>query len=76
MGICRGCGAEIRWVTTALGKRIPLDPEPAKRVVLRDRSSGYPEQVADGSALVVDTYMPHHATCPEAHRFRRRESAV
>lgn len=63
-GECRSeaCGQEILWAVTAAGKRMPLDPKPEKRVVISELT---------GHANLVDTYMPHHATCAGAHEFRR-----
>ncbi len=76
MSTCRGCGAEILWGLTAKGARIPLDPKPEKRVVLapvfeRDDLGFVKAVIHDERAQVVDTFTPHHATCPEAERFRR-----
>lgn len=59
--LCRSCGAPVIWVRTINGKAQPLDAEPQKRVIIND----------DGIGLVVDTYMPHHATCPYADRHRK-----
>jgi len=28
MSVCRRCGQEIEWITTAAGRAIPFDPEP------------------------------------------------
>lgn len=54
---CRGCSQVVYWITTAKGKKMPVDTrvdgglEP-----LRDR---------DGRGL------SHFATCPNAEHFRR-----
>ncbi len=61
---CRGCGAQIVWVETKHGKRQPIDPKPEKRLVVDWRQD-------PPRARVVDTYTPHHATCPVADQFRR-----
>lgn len=61
---CKSCGAEITWATTATGARMPLDARPQKRVVLEPGHRG-------PLARVVDTYAPHHATCPHAAKHRR-----
>lgn len=73
----KGCGAEILWATTKDGKPQPLDAEPVKRVILveghdvdrlaRDNPT---EPGRNVRARVVDTYTPHHATCPEVSNFR------
>jgi hypothetical protein len=75
---CEGCGAEIIWGVTAKGKRTPLDAKAEKRYVERevyeldDDQAGtfYRAQEQDYVAL-VDTFMPHFATCPRADSFRR-----
>ena len=61
--IC-SCGASMLWAKTKNNKNIPLDAEPEKRFVFLPER---PEGVAD----MVDTYMPHHATCPEADKYRK-----
>lgn len=84
---CRSCGAPIIWAITERGKRIPLDAEPNNAkgnmiLVPWGKSSlqtgGAPE-VTSWEARVVaplldanqTRYMPHHATCPDAKRWRR-----
>lgn len=60
---CKSCGAEIRWEKTPAGKHMPMDPRPEKRIVLGR---------VNGLAYVVDTYMPHWATCTSADEHRRK----
>jgi len=62
---CAGCHAIIIWIVTPAGKRAPLDAIPEKRWV----------QMRPGAWQLVDTYMPHHATCPEVDRFRMGRKA-
>ena len=62
---CRSCGADIIWVETVNGKRMPVDAKPEKRFVL---------SVADGEASIAtikDTYVSHFATCPNASKHRK-----
>lgn len=59
---CRSCKADIIWVTTEKGKLQPLDAEPEKRVVIRG-----------SMAFSMPTYMPHHATCPQADQWRKKK---
>jgi hypothetical protein len=77
MATCSGCDAEIVWALTAKDKRVPLDAKPEKRYVLapvlaRD-DFGFIAAVIhhDERAQLVDTFMPHHATCPNVDEFRR-----
>jgi hypothetical protein len=76
---CSGCGALIRWTRTPAGHLIPLDAEPNDKGNIRLDGENVahvipkadlfaPEQQTEG-----DRWMPHHATCPEAHRFRKRK---
>ncbi len=54
---CKGCGATIHWIASPTGRRMPIDC------------------AVDGGAPPTDrwpgTGISHHATCPEAARFRR-----
>lgn len=70
-GICKYCGANIRWVKTmASGKNMPINPEPDKMgnlimvcgeiVVVTDRFRI--EHHDDGDFF----YISHFATCPGA----------
>jgi hypothetical protein len=58
MAKCRACKAEIMWMTTTNGKKIPVDIE----------------TVGDIGATVFDpdTMVSHFATCPDAEKFRKR----
>lgn len=58
---CSGCQAEIVWGLTAKGNKVPMDP-PEKRYV----------QGKLGRYHMVDTHMPHHATCPNVDLFRKK----
>jgi hypothetical protein len=71
---CKYCGAPLKWVETVDGGRMPLDPEP---------NSGGNVYMLDGRARVLTTadkqeklpptrWMPHHATCPNKPKPRRR----
>jgi hypothetical protein len=60
---CRSCRAEIVWVKTRAAKLMPLDAKPEKRWVLGE---------GDQSARLVDTYVSHYASCPDAETWRKR----
>ena len=65
---CKGCGAEIIWgITSKNEKRQPLDHPPEKRIVIVGHT---PDMVPIPITEVVDTYVAHHATCPDVEKFR------
>lgn len=72
---CDGCGAPIRWETTAKnGRAIPLNTTPDERGSMVLRGSP-PRAHALSKSLGPEDgetrYMPHHATCPVGPSFRR-----
>jgi len=79
MTACRSCSAEVIWVLTERGKRMPLDAEPYKGddprglFVLRGRDELVPTAVAVPPDAFPDEpfYRSHFATCPNAARHRR-----
>lgn len=78
MSKCKACGKEIKWVDTASGKKMPVNPQkiPYKAVP----NGGLTLITLDGrianAALDLDSdkygYESHFATCPAADSFRRR----
>jgi hypothetical protein len=58
---CKACKADILWVDMPTGKKMPLDAQPCKMVIVKD-----------GIGEIVDAYTPHWATCPGADQFRRK----
>lgn len=86
MSRCKGCDAEIEWVKTTTGKRIPVDVAPVCVVV----TSGGPLKVVldsgnvvsarlcvEGDAEhegtnVVEARTSHFATCRDADKFRSK----
>ena len=79
MSRCRSCGAEILWVRTERGNKMPLDAKPVpgdgrNLFVLRDRNS--PEGPLAIAAWGLNPYedphyVSHFATCPNAAQHRR-----
>lgn len=65
MSKCSSCGADIWWVRTEKGKRMPLDAKPEQRVIVD--GDGHDEPVG----RVVKVWTPHWATCPNAEQHRR-----
>jgi hypothetical protein len=78
MNQCRSCKAPIVWVSTALGKRLPLDPDPVEGGNLVVIQGSLKEPASEpivtyrrpdhGGRL---TYQTHFASCPHATQFRR-----
>lgn len=81
--ICRGCGAEVVWVRTASGMKMPLDAEP---VWVKLKPGGHTFIRLDGSFVFgtkagdadddpdsnfVEAHESHFATCPQAGNFRQ-----
>lgn len=69
---CRSCGAEIIWAVTELGKRMPLDAEPAERPTGLFRI----QREEDGAVRAFSVsgqpvYLSHFATCPHADQHRK-----
>ena len=61
---CRSCKAEIIWIKNVNMKFQPYDAKPIKRGVIRGEDRNQ-------MMVMVDTYMPHHATCPDAKKWRK-----
>jgi hypothetical protein len=80
--VCTGkdCVARIVWAETPNGKEQPFDRVPAfegARVLIgrgpdRLPLAISPTAIAGEIDLRGALYMPHHATCPNAHSFRRK----
>lgn len=66
-GSCHQCRAPIVWCVTAKGRKQPLNAKPEKRVVV-----SYDPTTGQHRGTVVDTYVAHFATCPNAASFRTR----
>ena len=81
MSKCKSCGAEIIWITTTTGKKMPVD---AGAVQFHQDPAGKEIFVTNGGAVVRGTtakkgdsgtsegYNSHFATCPFADQYRRR----
>ena len=68
MAECRSCQAEITWIKLRpMMKAHPVNATPTKVIVLGDvRSDGNPV------GKMVDGYVSHFATCPQAGEWRTR----
>lgn len=77
---CKGCGAEIRWLKTAKGKNLPVDPDPIP--YWKDPKGDRKVMTPNGEVITCTCtgkpgeetgigYVPHWATCPEEKQFRK-----
>ena len=80
---CKSCGAAIRWVTTLMGSRMPIDPEPSKQGnVLLVRGGTQARVVKSGADCRHlrergdKLYTTHFVTCPQAGEHRRPRRSV
>ena len=83
---CRGCGAEVRWITTTANRRkMPVDAEPVwvllcsggDTFVQADGSIIFGRKIGDAwdddpDANVIECFESHFATCPVGGQFRDR----
>ena len=73
---CRSCGADIYWVTTTQGNRMPVDaaPVPDGEALLFWRQNKLRAYILTASEEVApdrNRYASHFRTCPDAARWRR-----
>ena len=80
MAKCKGCGAEIVWIRTKLGKSMPVDEKPVPYY------KGSKDKIVTEGGEVISCnlegssdeflgfgYISHFVTCPKADKFRRRK---
>lgn len=63
---CSGCGAEVGWVITKRGKRMPVDAES-----LTDEDVEILGRVGESLDYRHGDHTSHFGTCPKAGEFRR-----
>lgn len=78
---CRSCGAEIMWIETKKGKKMPLDAEPLHQQEL-DPKLTYATFTDTGeyrcykgdeiAVLSKPLYTSHFATCPQSDDWRSK----
>jgi len=74
---CRSCGAPMFWVTTAKGKKMPLDSEPVSNgaFVLDGDPLESGEQkvkhIGERSEYRGERFSSHFSTCPDADKHRK-----
>ena len=61
MSNCKNCGAPLKWVEMASGKKMPLNAKPQSMV-----------QVKEDLGQVIQVYLPHWADCPGAKEFKKK----
>ena len=84
---CRSCDAEIYWVFTEHGNRMPIDADPRDdgNVALIQSPSGRRARVLPPEGMFEDEdltelrqgvrYTSHFATCPNADEWRTQQGA-
>lgn len=77
-GWCEHCDAQLLWLTTTAGKRMPVDaaPDPERGNVTR--SQGVAGVLGDQAATAARAagqplWLPHMASCPHVERWHSRE---
>ena len=73
---CRSCGAEVVWVVTEKGKKMPLDRDPSPdgrfaKVRVDENGDRLVRFVRDEERIGEKLYQSHFETCPNADRHRR-----
>ncbi len=68
---CHSCEAPVRWVRTASGKAMPIDPEPVDGGNVWLDSNGVAHVGDEQWAPSPRRYKSHFATCPNAAKHRR-----
>lgn len=65
--LCSSCGAAILWTETEQGRPMPVDATPTgKGIALIPLADGRTR------SRVIDVYVSHFATCPNAAKHRKR----
>lgn len=87
MNRCQGCGAEVLWVKTAAGNKMPIDAEPVwvkvesggNTFILKDgrfvigRKVGDAYDDEDPDSNLMEAHESHFTTCPVGGQFRNRK---
>lgn len=73
---CRSCNAEVLWITTSNGKKMPLDAEPVRfggNIRLHDDGTITVLTKDDPRNSLEKLYRSHFATCPERKKWRKKK---
>jgi hypothetical protein len=77
---CKACGADIDFIRTSKGKRMPVDRNPnplwapclGTTVVVRLRTKNAEViKVQTDGAVIAEAWVPHWVTCTRADEFRK-----
>lgn len=79
VALCKGCGAEIKFIKTPAGKWMPVNIRPVK--VIPDEEGKF-YVTSDGRVIKarpaergeegsVSAFIPHWATCPKFQNFKK-----
>lgn len=70
---CNSCHADIAWVQTTNGKRMPIDPEPVVggNLVVRERIGQVPLAFYTKPDPQTPRYVSHFVTCPQRNKWRK-----
>lgn len=73
MSPCKKCGKPMRWVDTATGSHLPIDPDPVPdgNIMLLENGLCTIVPLEERAACVAPLFKSHFATCPSASEFRR-----
>lgn len=79
---CRSCGADIIWIITKTGRKMPCNAEPIFFDLANMNDEGTKVFVKDNGTIAIGIenpegqevgYISHFATCPEADKWRTKK---
>ena len=70
-GNCRSCGADVEWVQTEAGKRMPVDAEPVANGNIVKVRGNLIRYLGKGEVFTGDRWVSHFATCAQAGSWRK-----
>ena len=83
---CRGCGAEVIWIRTAAGMKMPVDAEPVwirtepggNTFVKKDGKIAFGRKIGDAyeaeeGDILAEVFESHFATCQVGGQFKNRK---
>jgi len=77
---CRSCGADVIWVVTTNGKRMPVDAKPSDigNLTLHPVEDEGPPVAMYHTTRLSGTsyYISHFATCPQSKRWKKKHGAA